>query len=180
LTKIKNWKNHVQKIIPKLSSVRYLVRRMYPCCNLNTLKMIYFAYFHTVMEYDIIFWGVSAERKRISQQQKRIIRIMTGSTLRISCRMLSRKLELLTLTSQYTLSSMRFLSSNLETYALSTSVHNINTGLKLKLHKPAARLSMYQGSAYYNNINIYNKLPDDLVELVSNKKRFQLRLKKIY
>jgi hypothetical protein len=46
-----NWKNHVQKIITKLSSACYLVRRMYPYCNLNTLKMIYFAYFHTVMEY---------------------------------------------------------------------------------------------------------------------------------
>jgi len=64
------WKNHVQKIIPKLSSVCYLVRRMYPCCNSNTLKKIYFAYFHTVMEYGIIFWGVSVESKRIFQQQK--------------------------------------------------------------------------------------------------------------
>jgi hypothetical protein len=40
-----SWKNHVQKTIPKLSSACYLVRRMYPCCNSNTLKMIYFAYF---------------------------------------------------------------------------------------------------------------------------------------
>jgi len=47
--------------------------------------MIYFAYFHTVMEYGIIFWGVSVESKRIFQQQKRIIRIMTGSASRISC-----------------------------------------------------------------------------------------------
>jgi hypothetical protein len=39
------------------------------------------------------------------------------------------------------------------------------TRLKLKLHKPAARLSMYQSSAYYNNTTIYNKLPDDLAEL---------------
>jgi hypothetical protein len=137
-----NWKNHVQKIIPKLSGASYLVRRMYPRCNLNTLKMIYFAYLHTVMEYDIIFWGVSVESKRIFQQQKRIIRLMTGSTLRISCRTLFQKLEILTLTSQYILSSMRFLSSNLETYTFNTSVHNINNRLKLKLHKPAARLSM--------------------------------------
>jgi hypothetical protein len=50
-----NWKNHVQKIIPKLSRTCYLVRRMYPCCNLNTLKMICFAYLHTVVEYGIIF-----------------------------------------------------------------------------------------------------------------------------
>jgi len=38
-------KNHDQKTIPKLSSTCYLVRRMYPCCNSNTLKMIYFTYF---------------------------------------------------------------------------------------------------------------------------------------
>jgi len=139
---------------------------MYPCCNLNTLKIIYFAYFHTVMEYGISFWGVSVESKRIFQQQKRIIRIMTGSTSRVSCRTLFRKLEILTLTSQYILSSMRFLSSSLEILTFNTSVHNINTRLKLKLHKPIVRLTMYQRSAYYNSINIYNKLPDDLAELV--------------
>jgi hypothetical protein len=130
------------------------------------------------MEYGIIFWGVSVESKRIFQQENRIIGIMTGSTSRISCRMLFWKLEILTLTSQYILSLMRFLSSNFETYTFNTSVHNINTRLKLKLHKPTARLSMYQRSTYYNSINIYNKIPDELAELVSNKKRFLLQLKK--
>jgi len=62
--------------------------------------MIYFAYFHAIMEYGIIFWGDSVESKRIFQQQKRTIRIMTGSTLRISCKTLFQKLEILTLTSQ--------------------------------------------------------------------------------
>jgi len=122
-----SWKNHVQKFILKLSSACYLVRRMYPCCNLNTLKIIYFAYVHSVMEYGISFWGVSVESKRIFQQQKRIIRIMTGSTSRISCRTLFQKLEILTLTSQYILSSMRFLLSNLEIFTFNASVHNINT-----------------------------------------------------
>jgi hypothetical protein len=164
LNKRISWKNHVQKIIPKLSSALYLVRRIPPCCNLNTLKMIYFAYFHTIMEYGISFWGVSVESKRIFQLQKKIIRIMTGSASRISCRTLFQKLEMLTVTSQYILSSMRFLSSNLEMYTFNTSVHNINTRLKLKLHKPTALLTMYQRSAYYYSINIYNKLPDGLAE----------------
>jgi len=35
-----------------------------------------------------MFWGDSVESKRIFQLQTRIIRIMTGSTLRISCRTL--------------------------------------------------------------------------------------------
>jgi hypothetical protein len=90
----------------------------------------------------------------------------------------SKIIRLLTLTSQYILSSMRFLSTNLETYTFNTSVHNINTRLKLKLHKPAARLPMYHRSTYYNSINIYNKLPDDLAKIVSNKKSFLLQLKK--
>jgi len=140
--------------------------------------MIYFAYFHALMEYGPIFWGDSMESKRIFQQQIRIIRFMTGSTSRISCRTLFKKLEILTLTSQYILSLMRFLSSNLEVYKFNSSVHNINTRCKLKLHKPAARLTMYQRSVYYNSINIYNKLPGDLSEIVSNKKCFLLQLKK--
>jgi hypothetical protein len=145
----------------------------------KTLKVIYFAYFHTITEYAIIFWGISVESsKEIFQQQKRIIRIMTGSTSRISGRMLFQKLEILTLDFSIHLSLMRFLSSNLETYTFNTSVHNINARLKLKLHKPAARLSMYHRSVYYNSINIYNKLPDDLAELVSYKKRFLSQLKK--
>jgi len=151
---------------------------MYPCCKSNTLKIIYFAYFHADMEYGIIFWGDSVESKRIFQKQIRIIRIMTGSTSRISCRTLFRKLEILTLTFQYILSLMWFLSSNLEIYTFNTSVHNTNTRRKLKLHKPATRLTMYQRSVYYNSINIYHKLTDDLAELVSNKKSFLLQLKK--
>jgi hypothetical protein len=124
--------------------------------------MIYFAYFYAVLEYGIIFWGDSVESKRIFQQQKRIIRIMTGSTLTISCKTLFKKLEILTLTSQY---------------KFNTSVHNTNNRRKLKLHKPPERLTIYQRSVYYNSINIYNKLPDDLAEIVSNKKCFLLQLK---
>jgi hypothetical protein len=83
-----SWKNHIQKILPRLSSACYLARRMYPRCKSNTLKMIYFVYFHAFMEYGFIFWGDSVESKRIFQHQERIIRIMTGSTSTISSKTL--------------------------------------------------------------------------------------------
>jgi hypothetical protein len=101
------------------------------------------------MEYGIIFWGDLVESKRNYQQQKRIIRIITGPNPRISCKTLFQELEKLTLTSQYILSLMTFLSSNLEIYKFNTSVHNINIRHKLKLHKPAMRLTMYQRSVYW-------------------------------
>jgi len=39
LDKHVSWKNHIQKLLSKLSSTCYLARRMYACCNLNTIKM---------------------------------------------------------------------------------------------------------------------------------------------
>jgi hypothetical protein len=40
------------------------------------------------------------------------------------------------------------------------------------------KLTVYQRSVYCNSINIYNKLPDDLTELVLNKKCFLQQFKK--
>ena len=33
-----------------------------------------------------------------------------------------------------------------------------------KTAQTSSKTHMYQGSVYYNSINIYNKLPDDLAE----------------
>jgi len=141
--------------------------------------MIYFAYFHSVMEFGIPFWGISVESKKVFLQQKRAIRIMTSCPPRTTCRPLFHKLEILTMISQYILSSMRFLTSNLEIFTFNSSVHSINTRSRLKLHKPLVRLKLYQQSSYYNCVNIYNKLPDELAKLVLNKKTIPETTKKI-
>jgi hypothetical protein len=111
---------------------------------------------------------------------KRIVRIMTGSSTRNTCKKLFWKLKILTLISQYILSFMRFLSSHLDIFTFNSSVHNINTRSRLKLHKPQVRFKMYKRNSYYNCINIYNKLPDNLANLILNKKLFLSQLKKTW
>jgi hypothetical protein len=32
--------------------------------NIDTLKSIYFAYFHSLMKYGIMFWGNSSDREK--------------------------------------------------------------------------------------------------------------------
>jgi hypothetical protein len=172
-----NWKTHIHNLLPKLSSACYLIRRMYPLFNMHTLKMIYYTYFPSVMEYGIIFWGTSAESKKVFLLQKRILRIMTGSPPRATCRPLFCKLGILTMVAQYVLSLMRFLASNLELFTFNTSIHNINTRLSLKLHKPSVRLKLNQQGPYNSCVNIYNKLPNGLASLITNKKLFLNQLK---
>jgi hypothetical protein len=41
-----------------------------PLLKADTLKLVYFAYFHSVMSYGIIFWGNSTDSKRVSSKRK--------------------------------------------------------------------------------------------------------------
>jgi hypothetical protein len=52
-----NWKTHVDQLVQKLNGACYAVRSMSHIININTLKLIYFAYFCSLMKYRIIFWG---------------------------------------------------------------------------------------------------------------------------
>jgi hypothetical protein len=151
--------------------------KYYPSFNMHTLKMIYYAYFHSVMEFGIIFWGTSADSKKVLLQQKHILRIMTGSPPRVSCRPLFCTMGILTMVAQYVLSLMRFLASNLELFTFNTSIHSTNTRLSLKLHKPFARLQINQQDPYNSCLNIYNKLLNDMVKLVTNKELFLKELR---
>ena len=83
-----NWRNHIDQIIPRLSITCYMVRQMCHICNNDTLRSIYFAYFHSVVSYGIIFWGNSSHSRKIFTLQKKIIRIMMGAHPRTSCRKL--------------------------------------------------------------------------------------------
>jgi len=46
--------------------------------SIDTLKSIYFAYFHSIMKYGIIFWGNSPSSKMIFTLQKRTVKIIGG------------------------------------------------------------------------------------------------------
>jgi len=145
---------------------------MYSFSSLNTLKMIYFAYFHSLINYGIIFWGNSLESNKIFLAQKKIVIIMTGSRPKTSCKPLFQLLGILTIISQYILSLMKFLLQNQENFTSNTEVHNINTRNKLKLHKSVSNLALYQKGVYYMSIKIFNKLPYCIARVVENKRYF--------
>ena len=60
----RNWKCHIEEMIPKLSGACYAVR-MGHISNINTLKSIYIAYFHSIIKYGIIFWANSSNSGKI-------------------------------------------------------------------------------------------------------------------
>jgi hypothetical protein len=138
-----NWKSHISKILPKLSRACLAVRLIY-------------------------LYGT--ESKKVFLAQKKIIRIMTGSKPKTSCKPLFQSLKILTVPSQYILSLMKVLSHHQEMFTSNIEIHNINTRNKLKLHKPINNLTLYQKGVYYMCIRIFNKLPEYIANIVGNKK----------
>jgi hypothetical protein len=74
---------------------------MKPLLALKTLKIIYHAYFHSVMSYGMIFWGNTSYGINIFRIQKRIARIVMGARPGVTCRDFFKTLKILLLTSQY-------------------------------------------------------------------------------
>jgi hypothetical protein len=62
------------------------VIKVKPFMSLDTLKLVYYPYFHSLMNYIIIFWGTSSHSLHVFRLQKMVIWIITRSRHRDSCR----------------------------------------------------------------------------------------------
>jgi len=69
-------------IIPKLSLTCFVIKEVRPFLFQESLKMVYYSYFHSIMMYTRIFWGNSYYSKKIFRAQKKNIRIIMRITYR--------------------------------------------------------------------------------------------------
>jgi hypothetical protein len=101
LENIMLWKKHIDTITGKLNKACYIIRKSKLYLSNDALKMVYFALFHSVMSYGLIFWGNSTHGKCVFKLQKRAVRLIMGAGNRDSCRKIFKLLKILPLSSQY-------------------------------------------------------------------------------
>lgn len=102
----------------------------------ESLRVIYFPYFHSIMSYGIIFWENPSISNNIFRLQKRVIRIITNIRSRDSCRKQFQKLQTLQLQSQYAHSSSLFVIDSSDIFEHNCEIHTISTRNRTKLHLP--------------------------------------------
>ena len=142
------------------------------------LKGIYYAHFHSIISYAIIFWGHIAPSTRVFRLQKRIVRIMMGGRSKDSCRKLFTSLEILPLPSLYIFSLLRFVIKNKELFPTNNETHNYGTRQHLDFHHPSANLKKFHTGVHYMSVKIYNSLPIYIKNEINNTKKFEYLLKK--
>ena len=132
----------------------------------------------SIMSYAIIFWGNQPYSDKIFKIQKRVIRIITSSSMRDSCRELFKKLEILPLYSQYIFSISISVIKNKHLFYTNNQIHIIHTRFKTNLHPPTANLTKFQKAVYYSAIKISNNLPHNIKGLANDILPFQNALKR--
>jgi hypothetical protein len=107
--------------------------------------MVYYAYFHSIIPYGGIFWGNSSYAIQIFHFQKRVIRIMTDTGNRNSCRQGFIDLKILPILSLYIYSLLYFVINNIDHYNFVSEIHNRDTrqGFNLNLYHPLVYFSLH-------------------------------------
>jgi hypothetical protein len=149
-----------------------IARVIRPFLSLNSLKIIYHAYFHSVITYGVIFWGTSSHSLNNFKLQKRIVRIP-----RDSCRTFFKTLKIVPLASQYILYLALFMVTNKKLFRQIFEIHNFNTRNNSNFFQVMTHLTMFQKSPVYAGIKIYNHLPADIKDLAFDNKGFKKALK---
>jgi len=70
-----SWKTHTECIKSKLSSACYAMRLVKPFVTINTLRMINYSYFLSVMTYGLLFWQNSPDSIKIFRLQRRLLEL---------------------------------------------------------------------------------------------------------
>jgi hypothetical protein len=108
-----SWKAHINQMMSKMNTAWFVIRMIQAIMSPETLRMVYFAYVHSIMSCGIISGGNQPYSKKIFKIKKRVIRIITISRMKDSSRELFKKLEILPLYSQYIFSLPIFVIKNI-------------------------------------------------------------------
>jgi hypothetical protein len=157
-----SWHHHVTSLLPKLSKSFYALLSLSQSVDLNVQRQVYFAHFHSLISYGLLFWGNSTEAVSIFKMQKRVIRLLANLGPRHTCRQHFRKLHILPLPCLLILQSLIFVRSNSDKFFRNNHQHKYSTRNLSTLQYPIHRTTFLEKSPSYFCLKIYNKCPSHI------------------
>jgi hypothetical protein len=171
------WDPHIEALTSRLSSAAFAVKKIRLLTDIETARLVYFSYFHSVMSYGLLLWGSAANIESVFILQKRAVRAIYNLCQRDSLRNLFKKINILTVAGQYIYDNLVHVKKNIESFIKKSDIHQLNTRNKGKLAIPRFRLQKCRGSFLGKGIDLFNKLPQNLIDLPLHK--FKKHVKKI-
>lgn len=172
------WDTHVDHVCKKISSGIFLLRLMKNLCSQETLKIVYYGTIQPHLSYGIIFWGSCAEIRllRAFVLQKMAIRVICNLTYNTPCREYFQKMKILTLPSLYIFETILFCVSKCN-LVQGYNIHSHNTRSNVLYRTESHRLQKFKKLPMQAGIQLLNKLPIKLKNILPNLTLFKSKLK---
>jgi hypothetical protein len=156
------WNHQLDSIKTKLNTGYYIIKQLQKITNPQILRMVYFVCIHTHLKYGIMLWVVTLKAKKVFALQKKIIRTMSKTNQRTSCRNLFRTLGILPLPCMYINEMVRWIKYYQGKLEINSDVHDYNTRHKTDLHPLTCRTNLTKNNGLNMGIILFNKLPEEL------------------
>ena len=169
------WGPHIASLAGRLSSAAYAVRKIRQLTDVETARLVYFSYFHSIMSYGILLWGRAADIESIFILQKRAVRAIYNLRRRESLRELFKKINIMTVPCQFIYENIMHVRKNPHLFNKISDRHNFNTRNKDKIDQRYFRLSKVQKSFMGYCVKCYNKIPSEILNL--NERKFKSYIK---
>lgn len=157
-----NWNEHVDKVLRKINSGIYALKKMSLYCGLETLRHIYFAYIHSHISFGLCLFGATRKINldSILKQQKRAIRIILKLKYDQSAKEHFANLNIPTVYGQYIYDCI--LISKNDANSKSSISHKYNTRHKGEIIPTHHRLKFYEKKPTYLGKKFFMYLPEKI------------------
>lgn len=172
-----NWKQHVENLCKKLNSLVYVLYKLAPVVNEETILIAYHGLIASNIRYGVMFWGNSTDVDKVFKCQKRCIRAMFHLRMTDTCKPLFYKYKILTLPSLYILETAMFVRYNPDLFCRLSDVVSRNRRDQYKVCVRNPKTTLMRKSIFSMAPFIYNKIPLSLRELPTS--LFQRKLRTI-
>jgi hypothetical protein len=144
--------------------------------------MVYYANVQSLISYGILFWGATTHITKVFVLQKRALRIMLHLGRRVSCRPYFKEIKILTVACLYMMEVIMFVHDFPTYFIANDGLHRFNTRGRLNLHQVGHRLKLLDNDPVHMGVKIFNKLPDDIKQVMHtcSRETFKLKVKSFF
>lgn len=171
------WGEHLKFLKNKLSTAIFTIRRIREVASREISKLTYYSNFHPVATYGILLWGYGPGLQQVLLKQKEAIRAICGVPTTTSCRELFGQLGILTVTSVFILTCLKYVHNNRSRFPTNGHYHNYMTRARDHFSIEHHRLKRTQMGINYTCLKLYNSIPRRLKDAPEN--LFHKEMKKI-
>jgi len=147
------WGQCIESVIGKLNSACFQILCLRNSVDLKTCVMLYYAYFYSIAQYGIEFWGFSSETERVFRIQKKFLRIITFSPWKTSCKSIYRDLKIMTIPDLTIYKTLLMVQTNYNSFFNENFEHIYNTRFKNDFQYPKHRLKLVEKTPKYMGKN---------------------------